>query len=438
MPLQVNEEGKIISIPETIKTRSDSVEELISTRPGYLLRFGITVFFFMLLLICFVCWFIKYPDVVPVKAKLNSINPPKPVVSQSGGILVKLNVKEGDLVKKGQILGYLESTGNHDEVLSLSKSLDSLNNYLLSNSVELLPKTMTEAYSNLGELQPLYQQFMQSFFTFRNYLSDGFYLKKKDLLNYDLNNLHKLHEILLQQKVLQDQDMALSEKTFEVNQSLKDEKVITDLDYRNEKSKFINKKLSLPQINASIVSNESQQNEKHKEIMELDNQIKQQKTFFQQSLYTFKSQVEAWKFKYMLIAPTEGKVAFTTFLQENQQVTANRTVCYINPNNTEYYSEIFIPQTNFAKVTIGQKVLLKLPSYPSHEYGILQGKLNFISDMPTDSGYIAKVILPNGLKTNYNKVIYYKEGLIAQGEIVTRDMRLLQRFYYNLIHQLKD
>ncbi len=45
------------------------------------------------------------------------------------------------------------------------------------------------------------------------------------------------------------------------------------MEYRNEKSKLIAKQLSLPQINASIVSNESQQNEKRKEIAELENQI---------------------------------------------------------------------------------------------------------------------------------------------------------------------
>lgn len=255
------------------------------------------------------------------------------------------------------------------------------------------------------------------------------------MLDRDINYLQRLHETLLQQKDLQNQDMELTQKTFDMNKNLKDEKVISELDYRIEKSRLLNKKLSLPQINALIISNESQQNDKQKEILELENLIIQQKTIFQYALYTFTSQVEAWKAKYMLIAPIDGKVAFATFLQENQQLTVNHPVCYINPENSEYYTEIFIPQANFAKVTLGQQVLLKLPSYPWQEYGFLTGRLVFISNVPSDSGYVAKVSM-NGLVTNYNKKIQFRDGLVAHGEIVTKDMRLLERFYYNLVMQL--
>ncbi len=68
---------------------------------------------------------------------------------------------------------------------------------------------------------------------------------------------------------------------------------------------------------------------------------------------------------------------------------------------------------------------------------IVKGKINFISNISTDSGYLAKVILPQGLNTNYNRQIQYKDGLLAQGEIITKDMRLLQRFYQNIIQQIK-
>jgi HlyD family secretion protein len=83
-------------------------------------------------------------------------------------------------------------------------------------------------------------------------------------------------------------------------------------------------------------------------------------------------------------------------------------------------------------------VLLKFPSYPFEEYGSVKGAVDFISNIPTDSGYIAKVILPNGLHTNYKKQVQYREGLIAQGEIITKNMRLLERFYYNMVKNIKQ
>jgi biotin carboxyl carrier protein len=236
---------------------------------------------------------------------------------------------------------------------------------------------------------------------------------------------------------LNEEDLTLTQKTFEANKTLNEEKVISDFDYRNEKSKLIGKKLSLPQISGAIINNETQQNEKVKEIAELENTIAQQKVIFSQAINTFKSQIAEWEKKYLLVAPISGKVAFASFVQENQQLQANQTICFINPNNSEYYAQINIPQANFGKVAEGQQVLLKFPAYPFQEYGAVVGKIDFISHIKTDSGYMAKVILRDGLHTSYKKAVQYKDGLTAQGEIITKDMRLLERFYYNIVKQVQ-
>ncbi|MGI8638317.1 MAG: hypothetical protein ACR2KZ_23230, partial [Segetibacter sp.] len=87
---------------------------------------------------------------------------------------------------------------------------------------------------------------------------------------------------------------------------------------------------------------------------------------------------------------------------------------------------------NFGKVKKGEKVLLKFPSYPSQEFGSVTGELDYISAIPADSGYMAKIILPHGLVTSYNKEVQYREGLTARAEIITKNMRLIERLYYNL------
>lgn len=85
----------------------------------------------------------------------------------------------------------------------------------------------------------------------------------------------------------------------------------------------------------------------------------------------------------------------------------------------------------------GQQVLLKFNAYNDAEFGSVVGKIEFISAIPTDSGYMAKVSLPNGLRTNYNKQIYYRDGLKATADIITENMSLLERFYYTLYKQIK-
>ena len=96
-------------------------------------------------------------------------------------------------------------------------------------------------------------------------------------------------------------------------------------------------KLSLPQINSSNVTNKSQQNEKRKEIAELENQLIIQKNTFIQALQTIKSQVQAWQFKYLLKAPVAGTVSFTGFFRENQEIKIGQTLFYVQPDSISYF-----------------------------------------------------------------------------------------------------
>ena len=425
----------VVAMKNTFSMHGNEIEEIISKKPPFIVRWGTLLLFIILLFIGIISWFIKYPDIITAPAKLTSINAPKPVITNSSGKLIKLFAIEGEQTSQGTILGYLESTANHTAIIRLSKNIDSLIPLINNNSFQLL-NNFNPPNENFGELQQSNQVFLQALVNFRNYISNGFYLRKKIMLAKDLAYLQKMYGNLLQQKGLNQEDIDLSQKTFDANQSLKNDKVISDFDYRNEQSKLIGKKLTLPQVNAALLSNEAQQNEKQKEISELDNTIAQQKSIFLQALLTFKSQVDEWKKKYMLIAPIDGKVAFAIFLQENQQLQINQTICFINPENSQYYAEVYIPQANFGKIKLGQDVLLKFPSYPFQEYGSVKGKIDFISNISTDSGYLAKVVLPKGLSTNYDKQVQYRDGLLAQGEIITQDLRLLQRFYYTLVKNI--
>ena len=350
------DETKVL-LKNTFSNYGSEVDEIISHRPPWIIRWGTLCFLFFLLVIGVICWFIKYPDIVTAQASLTSINAPKPVITTINAKLIKINVQENDAVKQNQILGYLESTANHEDVLQLASHIDSIQYLLNINHPEQIGRFFNLSESQLGELQIPYQTFSQAFLTFTSYLSNGFYLREKNMLLKDKVNLEKLHVNLLSQKELEEQDVELSQKSFAANQTLRDKNVLAELEYNDEKSKFINKKMSLPQINNAIIGNESDQNAKQKEIEELDNTIMQQKSIFQQALNTLKSQVDDWEKKYLLIAPIDGKVTFVTLIQENQQLQSNQTICYINPENTHYFAQLIVPQTNLGKVAVGQKVL---------------------------------------------------------------------------------
>ncbi len=419
-------------IRKTFSEHGNEIEEIISRKPPLIVRWGSVYFFFILLLIGLMSWFIKYPDTIEAKGVLNSINAPKGIQTKVNGKLVKLFIKENQQVSKNDIIGYIESTASQQEVMALSKMLDSISQKVNRGSTNEILEYLTVQLNNLGEVQVPYQMFSNSLIVFSNYLRNGFYMRKRRMLLRDIGYLQRLHSELIGQKKLLTKDISLSDSTFHAQQMLKDEAVISAMDYRSEKSKLIAKQMTLPQINSSIIINESQQHEKQKEIAELENQIQQQKSMFLQTLNTVKSEVEDWRKKYLLVAPVNGKVSFAAFLQENQELRAGQLICYVNPGTAGYYIETLIPQYNFGKVKTGQQVLLKFQAYPYQEFGSVRGKIEFISSIPTDSGYLAKVILPQGLVTNYERTLNYRTGLTVQAEIVTENMQLLRRVFHKL------
>ena len=419
--------------------RSEALREFISHRPGFLIRWGIPIFFLLLVGLAIDSYFIQYPDIVKARTKVNSINPPKQVIAKSGGRLVRLFKPDNENVQQGDIIGYIESTASHDEVLGLSVILDTLQFFADDNRLEEIPrfwKSTNQSFAHLGELQQAHQSFMQGYITFKDYLNTGFYVAKKQMLNRDLGNTRKLLQTLQQQKDLQQQDLAITVQNYNVHDTLHNETLINDIEYRNQKSQLINKKMSIPQVNSSIISNQGQQNSLQKEMMELDNQIAQQKAVFIQGLNAYRNILEDWKQKYLLLAPVSGKFVYTSFLNENQQLQAGQIIGFITNESNQYFVEMLIPQTNFGKVKPGQDVLLKFISYPAQEFGSVKGRIEYIKNIPSDSGYLAKVSLPHGLITSYKKTILFTEGLMAQAEIITEKKRLSDRFiggFKNLI-----
>ena len=442
MPNIVTPNGSVSDSSDILPLRSNEVQEFISRKPNFFIRWGILLFFIVLILMGVICWFIQYPDLVTSKARLTSIISPKEVIARTEGKLQRIEVSNGVKVNKDEVLAYMESIANPSSVMQVHNNLDSiLLNISEDNTNQIInffPDYTQQLFlKELGELQQPFQTFMQSFVSFRDYISNGFYLRKRDMLQTDVVNIIRLHSILQEQQSLLEKDVALSKQTFDANETLVKDKVISALDYRNEQSRFIAKQLSLPQLKVALISNESQQNEKKKEIAELENQIIVQKNSFVQSLQSLITQFQQWELKYILKAPIDGVVQMEGFLQQNQFIRNNQVLFYVQPDSMKYFAEIVIPQYNFGKVGVGKEVLLKFQAYPSEQFGAVNGIIDYISPTPTDSGFLAKVLLPTGLVTSYGKQLRYQYGLVAQADIITENMRLLERFYYNIRKQIR-
>ena len=68
----------------------------------------------------------------------------------------------------------------------------------------------------------------------------------------------------------------------------------------------------------------------------------------------------------------------------------------------------------------------------SQQFGRLPGVVHQITKVPSDSGYFTLVRLPDSLITQSGYLIPYREGMIAEGRIITQERRLLERFFGQL------
>lgn len=408
---------------------SDVVNDIISYRPHWLIRNGIGFIGSIILTLMLISWFIEYPDLISASMRLIAVNAPKKLVARTEGKLEKLWVHNGQQVKKGDFLAFIQSSGRHQEVLEFKNWLDQLESNIRTADMDQLKKYPMPMGSNLGELQPAFVEFEPVYLETLQILGDGYYPQKMSSLKRELILIGEQESILKRQKILIREDYQLQLTEFNVREKLVKEKVLAPLELIQDKSKLIAKENALNQIDARLVEQQAGAFRKEQELRELNKLMSDQKSRFITALFRFKNSLNDWLNRYVIRAPEQGNVQFIAAWQENQHLQNGQDIFYIVPENHTFYGEILASQSGVGKIALRQKVLIKLDSYPSTEYGYLSGHIDDISPFPLrDSSFVIRVALPEGVKTNYGKILPYKNNLQARAEIITENRRLLERF----------
>jgi hypothetical protein len=62
---------------------------------------------------------------------------------------------------------------------------------------------------------------------------------------------------------------------------------------------------------------------------------------------------------------------------------------------------------------------------------MLQGIVNNVSVVPNKDTYAIDVDLKNGLVTSYNKTLLYKEQMKGKADIITKNISVMDRIFFN-------
>lgn len=421
-----------------INLRSEMAKEVISSRPGNIERWSLAIFAVIVISLISALWFVKYPDTIEARASLTAANAPKEIIPRREGRLIKLFFHNNSFVNKGEVIGWIESTANHSDIIDLSCRVDSAIGLLTNGNQQDAAILFSKRFENLGETQNVYQQFVTAWQLFNDYMVNGYYAHKRSMLKSDIKALASSRQNILYQKDLALKDLELAGETFGMNTRLFEEKIISREEMRIEKSKLLGKQKTIPQLDAVLFSNETLQRDKQKEINQLEHEFSIQKITFLQALQSLKSTVDEWKRNYLLMSPVSGRLFFTVPLQEDQMLLPGKLMGFIIPEDSRIYVEAILPQANSGKLDTGLKVQLRFDAYPYQEFGFVDGTLSYISGIPSDSGFLANVRLNKGLTTSNSQPILYKSGLKAQAIIITKDMRLLERLYANAVKSVTN
>jgi len=123
-------------------------------------------------------------------------------------------------------------------------------------------------------------------------------------------------------------------------------------------------------------------------------------------------------------------VTFNSIWSEHQNVRQGEKVMTIVPDNeVGMIGKIRLPMRGAGEVSIGDPVHIRFENYPHQKYGMVKGEVSNVSKVPQDDFYNVEVTLPEGLNTYYNITLEFRQNMQGDAEIITDEMRLLQRIF---------
>ena len=239
----------------------------------------------------------------------------------------------------------------------------------------------------------------------------------------------------------------MAEKDFHRNQQLHASQTIADKALEDAERDWLEVQESYEILRTEVLRTQVQVADLKRERQQLGSQHDQESKTLRTTLLTavdqLQSRIVQWEANYLLVAPRSGQVSFSDFWSEQQFVQSGLTVLSVVPNligdtGQQVLAQLRVPVRNFGKVAVGQSVRIYLDNFPHQEYGALRGSVRSLSTLPKQGYYRVSVAFPNGLTTQYGRQIPFTQQLSGRAEIISEELRLLERFFYQLRTAVSD
>jgi len=421
---------------ETFELRSEEVQDILTKVPHWMIRWGSVLIFGILLMLFGLSWFLRYPDVVATEIVITTNIPPEKLVAKTSGRIEVILVEDKTLVKSGTPLAIIENAADYKDVLFLKSLLDN------KDAQRNFPFEKLEK-AQLGDVESAFALFQKDY-TAEKLNSDlQPFQVEESAKKSESGQLKERLAILLQQKGINEQELKLQKSELVRYTTLHDKGIISDQEFETKKLNYLqseknykNLLSSVSQLKSALIENKRAVKGTEiggtKEAVNLDRSTTQ-------SFYQLKKAIKDWELNYVLRSSIEGEVSFLQIWVENQNVTAGENVFSVVPKSEKgFIGKVKAPALNSGKIKVGQQVNIRLANYPDREFGVLKGEVKNIASVPDKDGNIMMdVALPQNLKTNYKKVIPFQQEMKGTAEIITEDLRLIERILYQFREMFK-
>ncbi|MCW0482866.1 HlyD family secretion protein [Gaoshiqia sediminis] len=430
-----------MSDEKNIEIRSDEVQEIIGKSPSWLQRSGMTLILAFVLLLLLGSWLFHYPDIIRARVVVLSENPPAHIVARTTGRIDQLFVQDKDVVAKGQIIAILENTANHEDVLQLRNDLADADRFLTTFDT-IYYKVIVPDY-RLGDIQPDFSSFLRLYNNYISFIRLRYYPQKVASLKEQVHMQRVYYDRLWSQRQILENEFQIALEQFRRDSVLYRKEVLSLIDYKNSESALLQKKYAFNGARTNLAQTQKEIIELEQEVIGTEKEFEDQKRKLQteliESMNVLKSRLEYWQKAFVLETPIDGNVTFTNYWSRNQQVSSGDVVFTVVPEReSKIIGRVSLPLRGAGKVKPGQRVNIRFDNFPYMEYGMVRGSVKSISLVPTNDNYIAEIELPQDLTTNYNLSLTFSQEMKGDVEIVTEDLRLIQRFFNPVKSLFKD
>lgn len=417
-----------------LKVYSEEVRDILSAPPKSIFRWGNTILLGFISILFLLSWLLKYPDIVPTQIVITTNVPPQKLVAKISGRIDAILVKDKSEISKNTPLAVIENSANYNDVFLLKSIVDTIN---IEKSNFPFEKLNT---AQLGDIENSFAIFQ------KEYIADELNTKLKPFKvqgsaqSYEALQLKERLALLESQKGINLSELELQKNDLERHEKLFKKGIISAQEIEKQRLLFLQSQKNYKSVLSSISQlksslNELNKNSKVTQIEENKENVNLERNVIQ-AFYSLKKAIKDWELNYVLRSSIDGKVSYLQLWAENQTVNAGDNVFAVIPNNENgYIGKVKAPAQNSGKIKVGQKVNIRLTNYPDREFGMINGTIKAISLTPDkDGNLLIDVSLPKGLETSYKKKIEFQQEMSGSAEIITQDLRLIER----LLYQFRD